>query len=123
MSETQDQDTTIFRPTRDRVVIRREDFPERLPSGLWVPEVSQKHTRVGTIVAIGDHDDEEGRPAVPLDQEEFKVGDRVLYTGQWQGQDVDHQDGTGAVYRVLERLQLAAVIAPEVEEVRVRDVY
>lgn len=112
-----------FRPTRDRVVIRREDFPERLPSGLFVPEVAQKRTRVGVVVAIGTHDDEDGCPAVPIGEEEFKVGDRVLYTGQWQGQDVDYDDGAGGVYRVLERKQLAAVVAPDAREVRVRDVY
>lgn len=112
-----------FRPTRDRVVIRREDFPGRLPSGLFVPEVAQKHTRCGVVVAIGDHDDEDGRPSVPVDELEFKVGDRVLYTGQWQGQDVDYEDGKGGVYRVLERYQLAAVVAPDAQEIRVIDFY
>jgi co-chaperonin GroES (HSP10) len=102
-------------------VIKREDFPPRLPSGLYVPEVAQKHTRVGVIVAIGDHDTDEGRPSSPIGELEYKVGDRVMYTGQWQGEDTVTPDGQ--VYRVLERFQLAAVIAPDAEQIHIRDFY
>lgn len=118
-----DQPKPTITPTRDRVIVRREDFPERLPSGLYVPEVAQKHTRVGVVVAIGTRPDEDGNPSVPLGEEEFQVGDRVLYTGQWQGQDLDFDDGSGAVYRVLERKQLAAVVSREAREIRIVDVY
>jgi co-chaperonin GroES (HSP10) len=92
-----------FRPLRDRVVIRRVDLPERVGM-IYVPDVARVAMQVGVVVAVGNGpNDEHGR----VDEPEVAVGEVVIYTGAWQGHDVERD---GRRYRTLDRYQIAAVI-------------
>jgi co-chaperonin GroES (HSP10) len=104
-----------LRPLYDRVLIERVDTPERIGL-IWVPEQAQKAMQVGRVVAVGAAGyDEDRHPAPPC----CAVGDLVMYTGHWQGEDIAWG---GKRLRLLEGYQVAAIIEdvdPSVSDIRV----
>ena len=101
---------------RDHTIVEVLREPETYGQGPIIrPDAHRFHLRMGRVVATG--------PGA-LDGQEWRipparVGDIVLFTGQWQGEDLpplpDHE---GRAYRVLEANQVAAVVEcdPELVE-------
>lgn len=89
---------------RDGVIVERLDMPERTRSGIWIPKVAQHPMQMGRVVAIGlSMVDDDGNPSGPC----CNVGDVVLYTGAWQGEDFEHE---GRRCRKLDNFQVAAIV-------------
>jgi chaperonin GroES len=91
-------------PIRDGVLVVRLDNPVRTAGGIWIPPAAQNPMQIGRVVAVGQGAiDDDGHPTGPV----VAVGDVVMYTGPWQGEDFEHG---GRRYRKLDNGQLAAVI-------------
>lgn len=104
MSEHATPVTDVLRPPRDGVIIERLDQPERTAGGLWIPRSAQHPMQIGRVVAVGQGPiDEDGRATAPA----CVVGEVVIYTGPWQGEDFEHG---GKRLRKLDNNQLAGVI-------------
>lgn len=105
--------TTIgVTPLHDNVIIETMSIGEKIGS-IWVPDCARKDVQAGRVVAVGP-----GRlcggERIPAPVE---VGDGVLYTGAWQGEEIERD---GKRYRVLENQQLAAVIPASASDVDIR---
>lgn len=91
-------------PLRDGVIVVRLDNPERTAGGIWIPPAAQHPMQIGRVVALGlGTIAEDGSATGPV----VELGDVVMYTGPWQGEDFEHE---GKRYRKLDNIQLAAVI-------------
>lgn len=93
-----------IRPLRDRLLVRRIDLPDRIGL-IYVPDQAKKPMQAGVVVVVGDGLDENGRPS--FIRHDVKVGDLVVYTGPWQGEDVEWN---GERLRILDPDQVAAVV-------------
>lgn len=73
-----------FRPSHDRVLVRRLDAEERTAGGIIIPDSAKEKPQEGEVIAAGPGGRNEQGQLVPLD---VKVGDRVLF-GKWSGTEV-----------------------------------
>lgn len=73
-----------FRPSHDRVLVRRLDAEERTAGGIIIPDTAKEKPQEGEVIAAGPGGRNEQGQLVPLD---VKVGDRVLF-GKWSGTEV-----------------------------------
>ena len=73
-----------FRPSHDRVVVRRIDDEEKTAGGIIIPDTAKEKPQEGEIVAAGPGARNEQGQLVPLD---VTPGDRVLF-GKWSGTEV-----------------------------------
>lgn len=78
----------MLRPTKNRVLVRLEKFPEGL---IYVPEAHQEDSQWGTVSAIG--------PKV----KDLAVGDRVFFVPQRSFNEI-HSDGVR--YKLFEEHNL-----------------
>ncbi|HYE71771.1 MAG TPA: co-chaperone GroES [Blastocatellia bacterium] len=79
---------TNLRPLHDRVVVRRIDEPEKLQSGLYIPDTAKEKPQQGEVVAVGDGRILENGTRIEMD---LKVGDRVLF-GKYSGTEIKLND-------------------------------
>lgn len=73
-----------FRPSHDRVLVRRLDAEDRTVGGIIIPDTAKEKPQEGEVIAAGPGGRNEQGQLVPLD---VKVGDRVLF-GKWSGTEV-----------------------------------
>ena len=86
----------MFLPTKDRVLVQRDEQKEQTSSGLYVPSSKDNKANTGIIMAVG-----EGRRAtktgelIPMI---VKVGDRVCFS-PYGGQEIEVDGKTHLVLR------------------------
>ena len=71
-------------PFEDRVVVRREEAPDKTPGGIVLPDAAKERVAIGIVVAVG--------PGRMLDMGEIALmtareGDRVAF-GQYSGSEI-----------------------------------
>lgn len=74
----------MIRPTRNRVLVKREIEKDTLPSGLILPEVAKKRLSEGEVVAVGSERVLKSGVQVPFS---VKAGDRVVFS-PYGGSDI-----------------------------------
>lgn len=67
----------MIEPTKNRVLIQRDEAPTETDTGLLIPEEAQKKESTGTIIALGGKADDQ-----------LMVGYKVAF-GQHDGLEVD----------------------------------
>ena len=72
-------------PLSDRVLIRREDMPEKKsPSGIIIPETAEKEkSKIGTVIAVGAGRTNEHGTLIPMS---IKPGSRVIFNAGWDNE-------------------------------------
>ena len=76
------------RPLHDRVLVKRNDEPEKTASGLlYVPESAKEKPAQGTILAVGAGRVKEDGSVIPL---QVKEGDRIVF-GKYAGTEIKVQ--------------------------------
>ena len=73
-----------FRPSHDRVVVRRVEAEEKTKGGIIIPDTAKEKPQEGEVIAVGPGARDENGKVNPLD---VQVGDRVLF-GKWSGTEV-----------------------------------
>jgi chaperonin GroES len=76
-----------FRPLGDRVLVKRDQEPERTASGIIIPDAAKDKGRKGTVIAVGTGRKDSHGVAMPLD---VKVG-HTVYFGQYAGTEIDKE--------------------------------
>jgi co-chaperonin GroES (HSP10) len=79
--------------------------------------VARKEIQAGRVVAVGPG---VRFPDGTLIPPQVGVGELVLYTGAWQGEEFSRE---GRQYRVLENLQIAAALPPDANEITIRHLF
>ena len=76
------------RPLHDRVLVKRNDEPEKTESGLlYLPESAKEKPAEGTILAVGAGRVKEDGSLIPL---QVKAGDRIVF-GKYAGTEIKVQ--------------------------------
>ena len=73
-----------FRPSHDRVVVRRVDSDEKSTGGIIIPDTAKEKPVQGEIMAAGPGRVTDDGKKIDL---EVKVGDKILY-GKYSGTEV-----------------------------------
>ncbi len=73
-----------FRPSHDRVLIRRVEQEAKTAGGIIIPDTAQEKPMEGEVIAVGPGARGEDGKVHPLD---VKAGDRVLF-GKWSGTEI-----------------------------------
>ena len=77
------------RPLHERVLVKRNDEPEKTASGLlYLPESAKEKPAEGTILAVGAGRVKEDGSVIPL---QVKAGDRIVF-GKYAGTEVKVDD-------------------------------
>lgn len=92
-----------FKPMNDRVLVKRTEESDKLPSGLYIPDSAKKKPIRGKIVAIGNGKLLDGK-IYPLD---VKTGDEILF-GEYSGTEIKIE---GEEYLILREDDILAVKA------------
>lgn len=92
-----------FRPTADRVLVKRADLETKTSGGLYVPDSQSEKTNQGTIVSMGPGRTTKDGIIIPIDLE---VGDEVMFGGG-AGTPVRVD---GADYLVVKEEEIIAVV-------------
>lgn len=80
-----------FKPTGDRILVKRDQVEERSAGGIYLPETAREKERAqgGLVLAIGAGKRDGNGNRIPL---EIQQGDRIYfgkYAGTEAGKDVD----------------------------------
>ena len=72
-------------PLSDRVLVRREDVPEKKSvSGIILPDSSQKEkSKIGIVLAVGRGRVSDSGELIPMNVE---IGDRVVFNSGWDNE-------------------------------------
>ena len=73
-----------IRPLHDRILVKREQEPERTASGLYIPDSAKEKPVQAKVIAVGNGKIGEDGKVRPLD---IKAGDTVLF-GKYSGTEV-----------------------------------
>jgi len=73
-----------IRPLHDRILVKREQEPERTASGLYIPDSAKEKPVQAKVIAVGNGKIGEDGKVRPLD---IKAGDTVLF-GKYSGSEV-----------------------------------
>lgn len=96
--------STTFEPLEDRILVRRDDSPERIGS-IIVPDMSREKDppQLATVIAVGmGKVDSEGVHIEPI----LKVGDRIIF-GKYSGTELKID---GEKYTVLREGDVLGII-------------
>ena len=79
-----------FRPSHDRVVVKRVDSETKTSGGIIIPDTAAEKPQQGEVVAVGPGSRDESGKLIEIG---LKKGDKVLF-GKWSGTEVkiDGQD-------------------------------
>ncbi|OFW65788.1 MAG: co-chaperone GroES [Actinobacteria bacterium RBG_16_68_21] len=92
-----------LQPLGDRVVVKpSEEAETRTPSGLVIPDTAKEKPQLGSVVAVGPGDFQDGQ-RVPMD---VHAGDTVVYS-KYGGTEVKFE---GQEYLILSARDVLAVI-------------
>ena len=95
-----------LRPLYNRVVIERNEAPERTKSGLYIPSSSSKKPNNGVVLAVGTGHLKDNGELTPLD---VQVGDTVVFS-EYAGNTIKH---AGKEYHILSEDEILGVIPSE----------
>jgi chaperonin GroES len=84
-----------IKPVGERVVVKPSESETKTVSGIYIPDSAKEKQNHGEIVAVGK-----------IEDEELKVGDKVLYS-KYGGTEVEFD---GEKYLILEKNEVLAVI-------------
>ena len=73
-----------FRPSHDRVVLKRLDSETKTSGGIIIPDTAAEKPQQGEVVAVGPGSRDESGKLIAI---ELKKGDKVLF-GKWSGTEV-----------------------------------
>jgi len=73
-----------FRPSHDRILVRRIEAEEKTVGGIIIPDTAKEKPQEGEVIAVGPGARDESGKLVPLD---VKVNDRILF-GKWSGTEI-----------------------------------
>jgi chaperonin GroES len=73
-----------FRPSHDRILLRRIEAEEKTAGGIIIPDTAKEKPQEGEVVAVGPGERDESGQRIPLD---VKAGDRILF-GRWSGSEI-----------------------------------
>ena len=71
-------------PLYDRILVERNDAPEKTKGGLYLPSSSSEKPSQGTVLAVGDGHLKESGKIKPL---QVKSGDTVVF-GKYAGTEI-----------------------------------
>jgi chaperonin GroES len=92
-----------IRPLHDRILVKREQEPERTAGGLYIPDSAKEKPIQARVVAVGNGKITEDGKVRPLD---VKAGDTVLF-GKYSGSEVKLD---GEEHLILREEDILAVI-------------
>jgi chaperonin GroES len=67
-----------FRPTQDRVLIRRAELETKTSSGLYIPDTQGEKANQGTVMAMGPGRTTKDGAIIPI---ALNIGDLVMFGG------------------------------------------
>lgn len=70
-----------FRPTQDRILVKRMEPKETTKGGIIIPDAAKEKAQEGEVVAVGPGKMKDNGDRIPMD---IKQGDRVLF-GRYSG--------------------------------------
>ena len=97
-----------LRPLYNRVIIERNEAPERTKSGLYIPTSSSKKPNNGTVLAVGNGHLQDDGNLKPL---QVKTGDVVVFS-EYSGNNITHN---GNDYHILSEDEILGIITSSVE--------
>jgi chaperonin GroES len=97
------EQTDMFRPLHDRVLVRRIEQEQKTAGGIIIPDTAKEKPQEGEIMAVGPGGRNEKGELVPLS---VKTGDRVLF-GKWSGSEVKID---GKEYLIMKESDLLGVL-------------
>jgi len=93
-----------LRPLYNRVIIERNETPEKTKSGLFIPSTSSKKQNNGTVLAVGAGKLQDDGNLKPLD---VCVGDTVVFS-EYSGSTIKHE---GKEYHILSEDDILGVMS------------
>ncbi len=87
--------TVNIKPIGERIVVKPSEQETKTSSGIYLPDSAKEKQNYGEVVAIGK-----------IDDEELKIGDKVLYA-KYGGTEIELD---GEKYTILEKTDLLAII-------------
>ena len=96
-----------FKPTGDRILIKRDSVEERSAGGIYIPESAREKERAqgGIVVAVGAGKRDAQGNRIPL---EVQKGDRV-YFGKYAGTEAG-KDSDGSELIIIREEEVLGVI-------------
>ncbi len=91
------------RPLHDRLVVRRDDEPERRVGGIIIPDSAKEKPQQGTVIAAGHGKTTDAGKRIRLD---VHAGDRILF-GKFAGQEVTLN---GEEYLIMKADDVLAIV-------------
>jgi chaperonin GroES len=92
-----------MRPLHDRVLVKRLDPEETMPSGLFIPDTAKEKPQRAQVQAVGDGKMLDDGTRAPID---VKEGDRILF-GKYSGAEIKID---GEEYLILREDEILAVL-------------
>ena len=92
-----------IRPLYDRILVERNDAPEKTKSGLYLPSSSSEKPSQGKVLATGDGHLKDNGDLRPL---EVNVGDTVIF-GKYSGNEINVD---GSEYLILSEDEVLGII-------------
>lgn len=92
-----------LRPLHDRIIVKREEAPDKTPGGILLPDAAKDKLNRGKVLAIGDGKIGEDGKRVPMDVE---PGDKVLF-GNYSGNEVELE---GEKFLIMSQQDVLAVV-------------
>jgi|694.fasta_scaffold00773_33 chaperonin GroES len=91
-------------PLGDRVILKLEKAEEVTAGGIALPQNAQEQANLGKVIAVG-----EGRrnDSGELIKPDVKVGDLVVISGKWAGENVTFD---GIEYKIISNSDILAVV-------------
>jgi chaperonin GroES len=93
-----------LRPLYSRIVIKRQEAPEKTKSGLFIPTSSSKKPNQGTVLAVGTGNLQDDGSLQPL---QVQTGDTVVFS-EYSGSKITH-DGTD--YHILSEDEVLGIVS------------
>ncbi len=91
-----------IKPIFDRVVLIPKEAEKETQSGIILPTTSQQNSQIGTVIAVGNGGNVDGKDV----EMQVKVGQEVLYT-KYSGTECTFE---GKKYIVIKQTDILAVL-------------
>ena len=92
-----------LRPLYDRVIIEREQAPEKTKSGLILPSSASTKPNQGTVLAVGEGSLKNDGSIDPL---EITIGDTVIFS-EYSGDKIKYE---GKEYHILSESDILGIV-------------
>lgn len=100
-------DNQKFKPTGDRILVKRDPIEERSAGGIYLPEAAREKERAqgGLVLAVGAGKRDTNGNRIPL---EVKQGDHI-YFGKYAGTEAG-KDGDGSELIIIREDEVLGVM-------------